>query len=201
MAVDWLKIKTEYINDQNASYRKLADKYGVNKDTIAVRAKNENWKALRDKQTDDIQAKTIQKTAEKIAEKESDRITRMLSLTDELVDKIERSIQEVDRTYATNKKKTKVIEYNNDRASNKATKETVFEQEEIVAISSIVDRKGLQQIATAMKAVWDILGDELANKPPEMDDDGLLDALGKNATSLFDDGDDSGMLPDEEDDE
>ena len=125
----------------------------------------------------------------------------MLSLTDELVDKIERSIQEVDRTYATNKKKTKVIEYNNDRAPNKATKETVFEQEEIVAISSIVDRKGLQQIATAMKAVWDILGDELANKPPEMDDDGLLDALGKNAASLFDDGDDSGMLPDEEDDE
>ncbi len=42
MAVDWLKIRNDYING-GGSYRVLAEKYGVNKDTIAARAKKEQW--------------------------------------------------------------------------------------------------------------------------------------------------------------
>ena len=71
MAVDWLAIKTEYING-GISYRKLAEKYGVNKDSIAARAKAENWKGLRDNQTDKTHTKTIQKTVEKISDALSD---------------------------------------------------------------------------------------------------------------------------------
>ena len=71
MAVDWLAIRNDYING-GGSYRKLAEKYGVNKDTIAVKAKAENWKGQRDIQTDSIQTKTIQQTADKISEALSD---------------------------------------------------------------------------------------------------------------------------------
>ena len=71
MAVDWLAIRNDYING-GGSYRKLAEKYGVNKDTIAQRAKSENWKEQRCRQADKTQTKTIQKTEEKISEALSD---------------------------------------------------------------------------------------------------------------------------------
>ena len=64
---DWLNIKNDYING-NGSYRTLAEKYGVNKDTIGKRAKAEGWIRQRDIQADKIQTETMQKTQEKIAE-------------------------------------------------------------------------------------------------------------------------------------
>lgn len=71
MAADWLKIKSEYVSG-NVSYRKLAEKYGVNKDTIALRAKKENWKELRGRQADKIHTRAIQKTEEKLSDALSD---------------------------------------------------------------------------------------------------------------------------------
>ena len=52
-------------------------------------------------------------------------------------------------------------------------------------------------MAIALKTVWDIAGESEADKPPEVEDDGLLEALGQNAKNLFLDGDDSVMLPKE----
>lgn len=71
MAVDWLKIRNDYIND-GGSYRKLAEKYGVNKDTIAAKAKKERWIEKRDNRATNIQTKTIQKAEEKISDALSD---------------------------------------------------------------------------------------------------------------------------------
>lgn len=71
MAVDWLAIRNDYING-GGSYRKLAEKYGVNKDTIAQKAKSEGWKEQRDIQTDKTKTETIQKTKEKISDALSD---------------------------------------------------------------------------------------------------------------------------------
>ena len=71
MAVDWLAIRNDYING-GGSYRKLAEKYGVNKDTIAQRAKSEGWKEQRDIQTDKTQTEARRKTQEKIADALSD---------------------------------------------------------------------------------------------------------------------------------
>lgn len=67
MAVDWLKIRNDYING-GGSYRVLAEKYGVNKDTIAARAKKEQWVEKRDKRIRNIHTKTIQKAEEKISD-------------------------------------------------------------------------------------------------------------------------------------
>lgn len=159
MAADWLKIKSEYVSG-NVSYRELSEKYGVSQSVIRKRAAAEKWTGTKTEQRNKIRTKVEQKVAERTAEMEADRIVRMLSLTDEFVNKIERAIQEVDRVYATNKKKTKVVEYNDPCAIGKPTKETIFEEEEVVAVSSIVDRKGLQQIAAAMKTAWEIIGSD-----------------------------------------
>lgn len=199
MAVDWLKIKSEYVNG-NISLRKLAEKTdGVTYSQMAKVAAAEKWKEAREKQRIKIESKQNQKIAEVIAKKEASRVERLLSLSDQLTDRIEQAIAELDQAQVTNKVKTKVIEYKNSKRPDKPTKEIIQEKEEILAVASIVDRKGLQQVATALKAVWDMTGDSEANKSEEIEDDGLLAALGANAQSLFDDGDDSNMLPKEKD--
>lgn len=157
MAVDWLKIKTEYVNG-GGSYRKLAEKYGINKDTIAVRAKAEGWTKCRQTQTDKIYTRTLQKTAEKIAEREANRTARMLCLADSLADKLEQAIAELDSHAVTSKHKTRTIQYDDSDAPGKPTKEVIDEKEDIVVVQSLVDRKGLQQVAAALKNVNDIIG-------------------------------------------
>lgn len=71
MAVDWLAIRNDYING-GGSYRKLAEKYGVNKDVIANRSKQEKWIEQRATQADKTKTEAIQKTQEKISEAMSD---------------------------------------------------------------------------------------------------------------------------------
>lgn len=75
---DWVAIKTEYVTT-NTSYRKLAEKYGINKDSIAARAKAENWQQEKRQQTDNIQTKAIQKTTEAIAETHAERIALLMA--------------------------------------------------------------------------------------------------------------------------
>jgi transposase-like protein len=197
VAVDWLAIRNDYING-GGSYRKLAEKYGVSFGTLRFRAEKENWPELKKEQLHRISIKTAQKTADAIVRKEVKRAERMMGIHDQLLDKLEQAVAELNMAQVTNKRKTKVIEYKNGRRPDKPTKETITENEEILAVSSIVDRKGLQQISVALKALWDISNEHDANKDnDDVEDDGLLAALGANAASLFDDGDDSGMLPKE----
>ena len=71
MAVDWLAIKTEYING-GISYRKLAEKYGVSANTICARAKTEKWREAKEEHLYKTCAKLVQKTEEKISDALSD---------------------------------------------------------------------------------------------------------------------------------
>ena len=197
VAVDWLAIRNDYING-GGSYRKLAEKYGVPLRTIAMRGKDENWPEARAEQRNKIATELQQKTAEVIVQKEVKRAQRMMGIHDQLLDKLEQAVSELNMAQVTNKKKTKVIEYRNGKRPDKPTKETITENEEILAVSSIVDRKGLQQISLALKALWDISNEHEASRDDDdVEDDGLLAALGANAEELFSDGDDSGILPKE----
>lgn len=197
MAVDWLAIRNDYING-GGSYRKLAEKYGVPLRTIAMRGKDEKWPEARVEQRNKIATKLQQKTADVIVQKEVKRAQRMMGIHDQLLDKLEQAVSELNMAQVTNKKKTKTIEYRNGKRPDKPTKEVITENEEILAVSSIVDRKGLQQISLALKALWDISNEHEASRDDDdVEDDGLLAALGANAEELFSDGDDSGILPKE----
>lgn len=197
MAVDWLKIKSEYVNG-NISLRKLAEKTeGITYSQIAKVAAAEKWSEAREEQRIKIESKQNQKIAEVIAKQEANRVKRLMAITDMVVARIERAVKELDRTQVTNKTKTKVIEYKNSKRPDKPTKEILEEKEEILTIATIVDRKGLQQVATALKTVWDITGENEAGKGENIEDDGLMEALGNVAADLFEDGDDSVILPEE----
>ena len=81
---DWQKIKTEYITT-DTSYRKLADKYGIDQATIARRAKKEDWVSSRQHHADKTQAKIL--TAD--AKNKADRAARLMTVADKLLRKVE----------------------------------------------------------------------------------------------------------------
>ena len=81
---DWQKIKTEYITT-DTSYRKLADKYGIDQATIARRAKKEDWVSKRQHHADKTQAKILSADAKNKA----DRAARLMTVADKLLMKVE----------------------------------------------------------------------------------------------------------------
>ena len=84
---DWQAIKTEYITTET-SYRKLAQKYGVNYQAICHRSKDEGWIEQREQ----YKNKTISKTIEKISQQEANRAARIHSVADKLLNKIEKIV-------------------------------------------------------------------------------------------------------------
>jgi hypothetical protein len=151
LMADWNKIKTEYITT-DTSYRKLAQKYGVNATTIAKKAGKEDWVAQRNQQA----SKTLSKTLAADSKRKADRMARIQDATDLLLDKIERAINELNIQLAKETHKEKVVEYNNPERPDKATKEITHETEKIIEVTSIIDRNGLKQIASALKDIKEV---------------------------------------------
>ena len=148
---DWNKIKTEYITT-DTSYRKLAQKYGVNATTIAKKAGKEDWVAQRNQQA----SKTLSKTLAVDSKRKADRMARIQDATDLLLDKIEQAITELNIQLAKETHKERVVEYNNPDRPDKPTKEITHETEKILEFASIIDRQGLKQIASALKDIKEV---------------------------------------------
>ena len=149
---DWTKIKTDYITTDKSSYRKLSEKYGIPLGTIYKRAKRENWVELKQQSYD----KKVAKTISAVEDKQISKLERILSITDKLLDKIEKAVDELDIQLCKKTEKVKVIEYNNVDRPDKATKETIHETEEIVEVASIIDRKGVQELSAAIKNLKEV---------------------------------------------
>ena len=81
--MDWNKIKAEYIAG-GTSYRKLAEKYGVDRNKIQVRATKENWVGLKSQ----AQAKTESKIVDAISNKDAKVATDIVDVADRLLEEI-----------------------------------------------------------------------------------------------------------------
>lgn len=88
---DWQEIKTEYITT-NTSYRKLAQKYGVDSAVIGRRAKNEEWVKLRQQHIDKTQTKTLNA----ISNNQANRAARLQTVADKLLNKVESLLEQSD---------------------------------------------------------------------------------------------------------
>jgi monoamine oxidase len=149
---DWTRIKTEYITTDKSSYRKLAEKYGIPLGTIYKRAKKENWVDLKQQSYD----KKVAKTVSSVENNQVKKIERILSISDKLLDKIEKAVDELDIQLYKNVEKVKEIEYNNYERPDKPTKEIVHETEKVTEIRTIIDRKGVQELASAIKSLKEV---------------------------------------------
>ena len=85
---DWKAIKTEYITT-NTSYRKLAQKYGVNYRTICIRSQQEGWIEQREQHINKVTTKTLNR----ISEKQVDRAANLISVADLLLAKVKSLVE------------------------------------------------------------------------------------------------------------
>ena len=86
---DWQSIKTEYITT-DTSYRKLAQKYGVNYTTICQRSKAEKWLDQREQHKN----KTLTKTMNAISRKQADRAANLIAVSDLLLGKVKSLLED-----------------------------------------------------------------------------------------------------------
>ena len=86
---DWNKIKTEYLTS-DTSYRKLAQKYGVNATTKAKKASKEDWVSQRQQQAN----RTLSKTLTAVSNRQVNRAARLQEVADKLLNKIEAAVDD-----------------------------------------------------------------------------------------------------------
>ena len=161
---DWIALENEYLTGEYKSVSDFLKKNNINR-TGTVNQKVKNWKEKRAKKEQKKSKKIIEKTIEKESEKEADRIVNLKELANDLALKIEEAKDELNISLATNKKKTKIVEY--DYKANKPKKEIIEENEEIVSYETIIDRKGLKELASALKDLKDILSDDGGDNIPQ----------------------------------
>ena len=87
--MDWKAIKREYIAG-GTSYRKLAEKHGVSFNSLRQVAAKEHWKDARDKCT----AKSVTKIIEIESDKQADRMKRLLTVSDKLLEAVEVAVDQ-----------------------------------------------------------------------------------------------------------
>lgn len=90
--MNWRKIKAEYIAG-GISQRKLAEKYGVNRNLLMRIAQKEKWKDKRDK----AEAKALERVEQKTAEIVADNAT----LAEQIKTKILRKLFQMVEAYPT----------------------------------------------------------------------------------------------------
>lgn len=159
--IDWETIKTEYITEPTASYRILCDKYQVGFSTLSEKAGREEWPRLRREYRESI----ITKTVNKLSTQEANKLARIIKVSDKLLSKLDRAVDELDLQVLENVSKTKKIEYN---AFEKPEKETVNEIKTWTKQQTIIDRRGIQSLASALKDIMDIqmFKEESENEKP-----------------------------------
>lgn len=173
--VDWKKVKAEYITSDKSSYRKLAEKYDISLGTLYKRAKREDWVMLKQQSGD----RTVAKTVSAIEQKKVDRMKRIQDITDRILDKVERAIEELDIQLYKDVRKEKVIEYNNVDRPDKPTKEIIHEEEKVIEVRTIIDRKGVQELASAIKSLKEV--QMLKTELDEEEQKARIDKLRKDA--------------------
>lgn len=183
---DWNKIKTEYITT-DISYRDLAKKHGVPQTTLFERGRKEKWVDLREQHRSKAETKAL----DKIANQQANRAARIDRIADKLLDKIEKAVEELDIQIAKHTKKIKEIEYNNLERPDKPTKETIYEEEKLIEVHTIVDRQGVQQLTTALEKLKDIK--MVRSKADEEEQQARIEALRAKVAKDEDD-EDTGVI-------
>lgn len=179
MAVNWKKIKNEYVTSK-ISQRALAKKYGVSESSIAKKSKAENWTELREQKYSEITAKVQQKTVEKIAEKQAQETVDALDFMGKLLEGL-------------------AAEY---KAVKPGTGKKVQSTKDGDTIRRVEKESSIKIITEIAKATAVILEAQKKYAAPDegIEDSGLREALYANVGDLFADGDDSDMLPEEDED-
>ena len=140
------------ISRKPCSLEDLAKKYSIPIDTIKDRSAKDGWVRKRT----EYAQQTLQKVKEKSSDADADRIARLLSIADKAAEKAEQALGELEQYVVRDKKKVKTVEYKDNTAIGKPTKEIIDETERINIASGPIDRLGLSQVTGALKNLKEI---------------------------------------------
>lgn len=148
---DWNKIMTEYITT-GISYRALAKRLDVSLSAVNKHAKLEHWKDKRDQYRQKVTQKVIQTKQQKTI----DTLSRFDLVTEKLLSKIEKAVEECDITIVENVKKVKTVDYKEDDDGNSSpvVVETTTKDKQCKRLC--IDKAGLKQITAALKDIKEI---------------------------------------------
>ncbi len=104
------------------------------------------------------------------------REDRILQISDKLLEKIEKSIDEIDRCVVKTKERTKNVEYDFDL--KKPVSECIEEKENIEIIDGMIDKMGLKQLVSTLKDIKDIHMSFTGNDSQNDDDECGIIILG-----------------------
>lgn len=90
MNYDWNVIRQEYITTESASYRKLAEKYGISYTSIGNRARAEGWAEQREQYLNE----TLSKSLKALSKNQAERAKRIQDVADKVLDKIEKAVDD-----------------------------------------------------------------------------------------------------------
>ena len=151
----WVEIEHEYVTDisrKPCSLEDLARKYSIPIQTIKDQSATGKWSDKRA----EYKLKTNQKLIEKSSDADADRIVRLLSIAYKSAEKAEQALGELEQYVVRDKKKVKTVEYKDNTAIGKPTKEIIDETERINIASGPIDRLGLSQVTGALKNLKEI---------------------------------------------
>ena len=153
--ISWIEIEHEYVTDirkKPCTLEELAAKHNIAIGTVEKYSMQHEWSEKRKEYKKSIQ----QKALEKSADKDADRIVRLLEIADMATNKAERAIKELEQYVVRDKKRTRTVEYKDDKAIGKPTKEVIDDTEHVRMEMGPVDRMGLSQVTSALKNIKEL---------------------------------------------
>lgn len=162
---DWSKLEKEFLLGEYNTVSAFLRKKKIENNSHA-RKNTLGWATKKKQKNDIIVAKTIEKVIEKESTKEANKIVNTKDTATKLLEKINSSMEELNKYFKKSTLKTKTVEYDN--SIRKPTKEVIEEKEDIEEFFSIIDRSGLKQLTSALKDINDILNNN-TNSTNEQD--------------------------------
>lgn len=202
-SVSWVAIEHEYVTDisrKPCSLEDLAKKYSIPIQTVMDQSAKGKWSDKRRGYKEDTKKKALEKSSDA----DADRIARLLQIADMATEKAEQALGELEQYVVKDKKKVRTVEYKDNMAIGKPTKEVIDETEHINIASGPVDRLGLSQVTSALKNIKELyalpvdmeskkyqaeLDRRKAEKEgggsTEYESDGFMEALQGDVTATF----------------
>lgn len=173
---DWKQLEKEYILGDYKSVSAFLKDKGIKRNG-SVQQAVKGWNEKKVQKEFKKGSKTIEKVIEKEAEKEAQQIVDIKSIANDLALNIIKANSQLETYIVKNKKKTKTVKY--DYKVGKPKEEETTENEEIETMEGIIDRQGLKMLASALKDLNEIIGDDKeANKETLDKLDKVLEGLG-----------------------
>jgi hypothetical protein len=152
---NWQELEKEYILGDYKNVTVFLKEKNI-PNNGSTRKQTTGWGDKKRQKQEKVKTKTIQKVIEKTSTQDSNKILNIKDTAEELLKKINTSIEELDRYIAKTTTKTKKVKY--DYKAMKPEEEVTTEENVINEYKAIIDRNGLKQLTSALKDINDIIG-------------------------------------------